>query len=152
MELTLYTDYALRVLTYLAVRGETRSNISDIAQRYHISRNHLVKVVHGLARGGFIQSYRGKGGGITLAREPREIGIGDVVRYTEGPLCPAECFRGAENQCVITGACMLTGILREACDHFLATLDRYTLADLLANRSSLSRQLNLRSKVPHPSI
>jgi Rrf2 family nitric oxide-sensitive transcriptional repressor len=151
MELTLYTDYALRVLMYLSVRGETRSNISDIAQRYHISRNHLVKVVHGLARGGFIQSYRGKGGGIALAREPREIGIGDVVRHTEGPLRPAECFRGAENQCVITGACMLTGILREACDNFLATLDRYTLADLLAKRSRLNRQLHLRSEVAYPS-
>ena len=129
----------------LAVRGETRSNISDIAQCYHISRNHLVKIVHGLARGGFIRSYRGKGGGIKLAREPREIGIGDVVRYNEGPLRPAECFRGTENQCVITGACMLTGILREACDNFPATLDRYTLADLLARRSRLTRQLHLRT-------
>lgn len=143
MELTFYTDYSLRTLIYLAVRRDRRCQISDIAGAYGISRNHLTKVVHGLARAGFIYSYRGKGGGITLAREAREINIGAVVRYTEGPLEPVECFRGSDNRCVITGACGLAGVVGEACENFLATFDLYTLADLTARQQELARLLDV---------
>jgi Rrf2 family nitric oxide-sensitive transcriptional repressor len=142
MELTFYTDYSLRALIYLGVQRGRRCQISDIADAYGISRNHLTKVVHGLARAGFIHSYRGKGGGITLAREAREINIGAVVRYTEGPLEPVECFRGSDNRCVITGACGLAGVVGEACENFLATFDRYTLADLIAQQRRLARLLD----------
>jgi Rrf2 family nitric oxide-sensitive transcriptional repressor len=141
MQLTYYTDYSLRVLMYLAVQPERRINISEIAERYGISRNHLVKVVHNLARGGLIKSYRGKGGGIKLARDPEQINIGAVVRYTEGPLKPVECFDAERNRCVIANVCGLAAIIAEACDNFFATLDRYTLADLLKWRSSLSKIL-----------
>lgn len=137
MELTRYTDYSLRVLIYLGIHAERLCLISEIAERYGISRNHLVKVVHGLARGGYVQTYRGKGGGIELARPPAQINVGALVRYTEGPFEPVECFRGAKNRCILSKACVLKEALREACDNFLATLDRYTLADLLLPRARL---------------
>ena len=141
MQLTFYTDYSLRVLMYLAVNRRRLVNISEIADRFAISRNHLVKVVHNLARGGFVKSYRGKGGGIELAREPAQISVGDVVRYTEGPPKPVECFNAEKNRCIISGACGLAEVIEEACDNFLITLDRYTLADLLKRRVRLAKIL-----------
>jgi Rrf2 family nitric oxide-sensitive transcriptional repressor len=141
MQLTYYTDYSLRVLMYLAIRRDRIANISEIADRYEISRNHLVKVVHNLSRGGFIKSYRGKGGGIELARAPGQINIGEVVRYTEGPLKPVECFDVERNRCIITDVCGLAGVIAEACDSFFSTLDRYTLADLVKRRDRLGKVL-----------
>ena len=126
---------------YLAIQPERMANISEIAGRYGISRNHLVKVVHNLARGGFIRSYRGKGGGIKLARDPEQINIGEVVRYTEGPPKPVECFDAERNRCVIANVCGLAEVIAEACDNFFATLDRYTLADLVRRRTRLSKIL-----------
>lgn len=146
MQLTFYTDYSLRVLMYLAVNRNRLVNISEIAVCFAISRNHLVKVVHNLARGGFIKSYRGKGGGIELAREPAHTNVGEVVRYTEGPLKPVECFDAEKNRCIISGACGLAEVIDEACDSFFATLDRYTLADLLKRRVRLAKIL-----ASHPS-
>lgn len=145
MQLTYYTDYSLRVLMYLAIQPRRRINIGEIAERYDISRNHLVKVVHNLARGGFIRSHRGKGGGIELSRGPADINLGVVVRYTEGPLHAVECFDAERNQCVITNVCGLALVLKEACDNFLATLDRYTLADLIKQRAGLEKALALSS-------
>jgi len=145
MQLKAYTDYSLRVLIYLALRHGRTVNISEIADHYGISRNHLVKVVHNLARGGFVRSRRGKGGGLELARGPAEIIVGSVVRYAEGPLRPAECFDAEKNRCMISGACGLAAVLQDACDSFLATLDRYTLADLVTERARLSRMLGIRS-------
>lgn len=145
VQLTYYTDYSLRVLMYLAIQPRRRISISEIAERYDISRNHLVKVVHNLARGGFIKSHRGKGGGIELAHAPAEINLGEVVRYTEGPFRPVECFNLERNRCVITNACGLARVLKEACDSFLATLDRYTLAELVRLRVRLEKALALPS-------
>jgi Rrf2 family transcriptional regulator, nitric oxide-sensitive transcriptional repressor len=141
MELTFYSDYAMRVLIYLGVRTDRLCQISEIARTYGISRNHLVKVVHGLARAGFIKTYRGRAGGITLARKPEEIRLGDVLRYTEGSFQPVECFR-AENECVITPACFLPAILNEAFRSFMSVLDRYTLADLLVRQNRLDTLLD----------
>ncbi len=146
MQLTFYSDYSLRILMYLALRRRERVHVSEIAERFGISRNHLLKVVPNLAQAGFITSHRGKRGGIELGRRPEEINIGEVVRYTEGPLRPVECFDPETNRCVISGACGLTPVLQEACDSFLATLDRYTLADLVAKRNRLIRLLGLRSR------
>jgi Rrf2 family nitric oxide-sensitive transcriptional repressor len=147
MQLTFYTDYSLRVLMYLAVNHQRLVNISEIADRFAISRNHLVKVIHNLARGSFIKSYRGKGGGIELAREPAQINIGKVVRYTEGPPRPVECFDVEKNDCIISGACGLAEVIDQACDSFFTTLDRYTLADLLKRRVRLAKIL-----ASHPSL
>ncbi len=147
MHLTYYTDYALRVLMYLVIRRGRIANISEIAERHGISRNHLVKVVHNLARGGFIKSYRGKDGGIELARDPIQINIGEVLRYTEGPFKPADCFDTERNRRVITNLCGMADVLEEACDTFFATLDRYTLADLVKRRERLTRLL-----APRPGL
>jgi Rrf2 family transcriptional regulator, nitric oxide-sensitive transcriptional repressor len=147
VRLTSHTDYSLRVLIYLALNGDRRSNVSEIAARFRISRNHLVKVIHGLGRGGFLHSYRGKGGGIVLAHAPTQINIGRVVRYTEGPMQLVECFRSG-NRCVITGSCVLADALREASDSFLAVLDRFTLADMVAERASLVRLLKIKPATP----
>jgi len=140
VELTYYTDYALRVLIYAGLREEKLCLISEIAEHYRISENHLMKVVHGLAQGGFVRTYRGKGGGVELAKDPEEIVIGAVVRYMEGPFKPVECFRTG-NKCAITGACDLPDILEEACQAFITVLDRYTLADLLKSRTRLAGRL-----------
>jgi len=140
VELTYYTDYALRVLIYAGLREEKLCLISEIAEHYRISENHLMKVVHGLAQGGFVQTYRGKGGGLTLAKDPKGITIGAVVRHMEGPFKPVECFR-TRDKCAITGACDLPNILDEAFQAFITVLDRYTLADLLERRTHLVRRL-----------
>ncbi len=147
MQLTYYTDYSLRVLMYLAIGRDRIASISEIAECYDISRNHLVKVVHNLARGGFIKTYRGKGGGIELGRDPGEINIGQVIRYTERPLKPVECFDLERNRCVIANVCGLADVIAEACNSFFATLDRYSLADLVKRRERLSKLL-----VPRPCL
>ncbi|MGH7907497.1 MAG: RrF2 family transcriptional regulator [Candidatus Binataceae bacterium] len=140
MELTYYTDYALRVLVYVGLRQERLCLISEIAEHYGISENHLTKVVHGLGQGGFVRTYRGRGGGLTLARDASEIVIGAVVRHMEGPFKPVECFRSG-NRCAISGACDLPNFLGEAFQAFIAVLDHYTLADLLKRRTQLTRRL-----------
>ncbi|WP_176593528.1 Rrf2 family transcriptional regulator [Sphingobium sp. EM0848] len=126
MKLTLFTDYSMRVLLYLAARPDRLSSIAEVAQAYDISQNHLMKVVNDLARAGYIESLRGRGGGIRLGRKPAEINLGELVRHTEGGFDLVDC-----GNCVIAPACRLTGVLKEALDAFLAVLDRYTLADLV---------------------
>jgi len=134
MQLTRYSDYSLRVLIYLAVRPDELATIDEIARAYGISRAHLMKVVHHLGRGGYVETLRGRGGGFQLARPPEEIGVGDVVRYTEGTLDLVECFDPATSRCRIDSACGLRGALEQALDAFFETLDRFTLADLVARR------------------
>lgn len=129
MRLTLYTDYSLRVLLYLAYKEEQMVTISELADFYKVSRNHLVKVVHELGKNGYIQTTRGKHGGIRLARPATEIVIGEVVRKTEPDFDLLECFSSATDHCVITRVCKLKSVLFEAQASFLAVLDKYTLAD-----------------------
>ncbi len=131
MRLTLYTDYSLRVLIYLALEKDQLVTITELADFYKISRNHLVKVVHNLGLGGFILTTRGKNGGIRLARTPDEIIIGEVVRETEPDLDLLECFNPAEDKCVITRTCGLKSVLLDARNTFIGTLDQYTLADII---------------------
>jgi Rrf2 family nitric oxide-sensitive transcriptional repressor len=131
MRLTLYTDYSLRVLLYLASRKDELVTISELADFYKISRNHLVKVVHNLGLGGYIQTNRGKHGGIRLARQPEDIILGEVIRKTEPDLDLLECFNPAEDHCVITRSCGLKSVLFDARSTFLSVLDQYTLADIV---------------------
>ncbi|WP_299233967.1 Rrf2 family transcriptional regulator [uncultured Halomonas sp.] len=133
MHLTRFSDYSLRVLLYLAVKGEERSTITEIAERFEISRNHLMKVVQDLSHHGYITSIRGKHGGLLLRREPDSIVLGELIRRTERDLTLVECF-GDNNECLITPACRLKHILAEALDAFMAVLDGYTLEDLLGPR------------------
>jgi len=130
VRLTQYTDYSIRVLVYLGVQGEGLSTIGDISRAYDISRNHLMKVVQQLAAAGYIHSRRGKGGGIRLNHPPEKISLGMVVRDMEPDFGLVECFR-PENQCVITGACLLPATLNRAFQAFLDELDKVTLADVL---------------------
>jgi Rrf2 family nitric oxide-sensitive transcriptional repressor len=128
--LTSFSDYALRVLMYAAARDERLITIDETAKVYGISRAHLMKVVNQLTRAGYLKAVRGRSGGLALAQRPHKIRLGDVVRATEPDFALVECF-GAGNQCVITPHCRLRGALQEALGAFVATLDRYTLADLI---------------------
>ncbi len=129
MRLTLYTDYSLRVLLYLAYKKGEMVTITELADFYKISRNHLVKVVHNLGLQGYIITTRGKNGGLRLARAADEIVIGDVVRKMEPDFELLECFNEATDQCVITRSCALKSVLFSARDNFLSQLDQYTVAD-----------------------
>ncbi|HUD92771.1 Rrf2 family transcriptional regulator [Sphingobium sp.] len=133
MQLTRHTDYALRVLLHLAVVPTGRATIPEISEAYGLSRNHLMKVVHGLALGGFLDTQRGRGGGFTLAKLPTEIRIGAVVRHSEPDMKMADC-----SNCAIRPACGLSGVLAEATNAFLAVLDRYSLADAARDRGRLA--------------
>lgn len=143
MQLTMYTDYSLRVLIYLGLQRDRLSTVSEIAGSYGISRNHLVKVVHNLSSLGFVHSTRGKGGGLSLARAPEQINIGDVVRNTEANFDIVECFDGKQRNCPITTVCRLKGVLSDAANAFLGVLDGYTLADVLKNEQKLSAVLRV---------
>lgn len=134
MRLTTFTDYGLRVLIYVAAAPEGHATIGEIARAYDISENHLVKVVHLLGREGFLVNTRGRGGGLRLAQAPRAINVGQVIRATEGPDVPAECFDPAADRCALTGVCRLAGVLARAMEAFHEVLDGVTLEDLLANR------------------
>lgn len=142
MRLTTFTDYTLRTLIYLAVRPGTIVTISDIANVYGISGNHLMKVVHQLALAGDIATTRGQRGGLRLARDPAAINIGDVVRRTEPDLKLVACF-GETRHCVIAEGCVLRHALAAALQAFLTVLDRYTLADLAGPRQMLAGLLGI---------
>jgi len=115
---------------YLGVQSDCLVTIAEIAAAHEISESHLMKVVHQLGRSGYIETVRGKGGGMRLARAPREIVLGDVIRQTEGEIAMAECFAG-KSVCRIEPACRLKSILGEALGAMFLVLDDYTLADLL---------------------
>ena len=129
MHITRYTDYSLRVLIYVALKGNDICTIREIAESYNISKNHLMKVVQELNTKGYLQAVRGKNGGLRLNSKPEEINIGKLVRDTEEDFALVECFNGGE--CNITPACRLKGVLGKALQAFFAVLDEYTLADLL---------------------
>jgi Rrf2 family nitric oxide-sensitive transcriptional repressor len=143
MRLTSYTDYSLRVLMYVGLRGDKPSTIADIAASYGISQNHLTKVVHGLAKLGYLRTERGRGGGLRLARPPEAISIGAVVRELETGAPLVECFDAGEDACPITGACVLRRALGEAHTAFMQALDAYRLSDLLRPATRLARLLDL---------
>ena len=136
MRLTRYSDFALRVLLYLGARPGKVCAVSEIAKAYGVSQNHLTKVVHELGKAGYVASVRGRFGGVRLARPAAEINVGEVIRFTEDDFDLVEC-----PTCVIAPACGLNLVLGEALEAFMAVLNRYTLADLLAGRSEALRRL-----------
>lgn len=140
MKLTSFTDYSLRVLIYLAAQPQRRATIADVALAFEVLENHLTKVVHFLGRSGWLATVRGKGGGLELAMPPELIGIGKVVRQTEG-VAVVECFGDDGGHCAIADICGLRDVLGEALTAFYGVLDRYTLADLVRNRESLAKVL-----------
>jgi Rrf2 family nitric oxide-sensitive transcriptional repressor len=136
MRLKSYTDYALRVLMHLAAKPDRLASIGEMARTYRISHNHLMKVVHDLRKQGFLDSVRGRSGGIRLARPASEISVGEVVRHTEGGFDLVDC-----GSCVIAPACSLTAALHNARRAFMDVLDGYSLASLVEDRQAGLREL-----------
>ncbi len=149
MHLTRYTDYSLRVLMRLALSPGQLTTIAEIADVYAISEHHLMKVVHQLGIAGYIETIRGRGGGLRLSKKASDITVGEVVRRMEPDMNLVACFQAAD-RCTISPACTLTGVLAEALDAFLTVLDRYTLADLIDRPRQLSRLLKIELD-PNPS-
>lgn len=135
MQLTAFTDYGLRSLIFLATQPGKQSSVREIADYFGISRNHLVKIVHRLSQLGYIASSKGKGGGIRLARDAREIRIGDVVQQLEPNMELVECFNRETNTCRVVDSCHLRHYLFEANSAFITTLNRYTLADTIKDKT-----------------
>lgn len=140
MRLTAHTDYALRLLMLLALEPEELHTIEEIARRYDISRNHMMKVALRLTQAGFVESVRGRSGGLKLAQPAERIGLGDVVRATEDSLAIVECFDRERNGCIVSSACGLRSVLNEALAAFFDVLDGYTLADLIG-KPDISRRM-----------
>lgn len=135
MRLTVRTDYAFRMLLYLAVHSDRLCTISEIAKAYKISEPHLMKVTHQLAQLEWIETVRGKGGGMRLARQPDEISLAEVIKTVEPDFHLVECF-GNDNECSITEYCGLTAIMQEALDAFIGCFAKYTLLDILKSNEA----------------
>lgn len=151
MHLTLHADYALRVLLYLAAHPERVVSTQEVSEAYGISKHHLVRVVQGLGRHGFVEVRPGRAGGVLLAKPPTEISVGQVVRRMEPDFNLVECFDAEKNGCPIAPACGLVGVLNEAMRAFLATLDKYTLEDL-HRRSSRKLSTYFLKPVPDAEV
>lgn len=143
MRMTLHTDYALRMLIYVATRPGGICTANDVAEAYGLSRNHLLKVAQTLRDLGVVETARGRAGGIRLAKAPSAIAIGALVRATEEEFCLAECMQAGGRTCAISPACRLKGVLHEALSAFLAVLDKYTLEDIVRNRAALGPLLGI---------
>lgn len=147
MRLTDYTDYSLRVMLYLAVRGEGLATIQEISDAYGISKNHLMKVVQQLGELGWVDTVRGRNGGLRLFPESLQLTVGQVVRATESDFALVGCFpaeNGESRGCVIEPQCRLKGVLAAARDAFFAELDRHTLGELVEPASPLMALLGIR--------
>lgn len=143
MQLTQFTDYALRTLLYLAVHRDRLVPVAEISAAYGISNHHLVKVAHQLARLGYVESARGRGGGLRLARDPADVSVGEVVRATEPHFHVVECFDRTHNTCPIVPACGLVRALTQARERFLEVLDGQRLADLLQDPARVDKLVKI---------
>jgi Rrf2 family nitric oxide-sensitive transcriptional repressor len=137
MRLTMFSDYSLRVLLYAGMAGDRLVTIEETSRVYRISRTHLMKVVNILTNAGYLEGVRGRSGGFRLARRPEDINVGALIRETEPDFTLVECF-SENNQCLITPACRIPRLLNEALGSFIATLDRYTLADLMLSEGDFA--------------
>ncbi|WP_233245747.1 RrF2 family transcriptional regulator [Marinicauda salina] len=141
MRLTNFSNYALRLLQFAALRAPEHVRVEDVARAHGISRHHLLKAANTLSRHDFVTVIRGRGGGVKLARPPAAITVGAVVRVTEGPIELVECFNAETNTCPLRGVCRLSRALDAALESFLQSLDSVTIADIAANRGDLLRRL-----------
>jgi len=130
MRLNVGTDYGLRVLMYLLAAPDQRAQIDAMAEAFAVSGNHLTKVVQRLAHAGFVTTHRGRAGGVALARPPRDINLGEVIRALEADFAVAECFLEGGSGCCLSPGCRLRRLMREAIDAFMSTFSKHTLADL----------------------
>ncbi len=146
MRLTAYADYSLRVLIYLALQPTRRATIEEISNAYRLSANHLMKIIWNLRQLGYIETTRGRGGGLRLAGKPEEINIGRLVRQVEPDFALTDCFTAQRRlHCRIEPACRLRRVFEKAVQSFLSVLDNYSLADLVRNGARLKPLLNIRA-------
>lgn len=142
MQLTQFSDYSLRVLLYLTARPERWVPLPEISRAYGVSHNHMAKVAQLLLERGYVESLRGRTGGLRLAKPPGQINVGAVVRATEPHFDLVECFDAKTNTCPIDPVCGLKGALVSAQKAFLQELDRFTLADFLPRAPALVKLWN----------
>lgn len=131
MQLTIFTDYALRSLMFIASHPDRLSSVREISEHYNISRHHLVKVIHKLAILGYITTTKGKGGGLAMARNADDLRLGDLIQQLETNMELVECFNKETNTCRITNTCKLKHCLRDANIAFIQSLNKHTLADII---------------------
>lgn len=150
MRLTIYTDYSLRLLMYLALKEDGLATIAEVAQSYGVSKNHLMKVAYQLGVAGYIETIRGRSGGLRLAKSPNTIILGEVVRHTEPDMAIVTCFKPINAFCAIRPSCGLRGALQRAQAAFIDVLDGYSLNDLVQPRTRLQSLLSIKavSRVP----
>ena len=148
MRMTLHSDYALRMLIYLAVHPGRPVTVGEVATSYGLSRNHLLKVALNLSRGGFVETARGRSGGLRLAKPAAEITIGAVVRHLEEDFALVECLKATGGACAISPLCRMKGIFSEALSAFLAVLDRHTIGDVARNSDALAALLGIEAPQP----
>lgn len=151
VRLTIYTDYSLRLLMYLAVKEDGLATIAEVAESYNISKNHLMKVAHQLGVAGYIETVRGRGGGLRLAKLAKSIILGEVVRHTEPDMAIVPCFKPIDAFCVIQPSCVLRGALHRAQAAFVKVLDEYSLSDLVQPRTKLQALLSIETVSRGPS-
>lgn len=146
MKLTSYTDYSLRVLMFLAMKNENElSNIDEISKAYNIKKNHLTKIIHELGKLGYVETIRGRNGGVRLKKKPEEINIGEVVRRTEEDFYLLDCFDERTNSCALSPICRFKSVLNEALRAFFEVLDHYTLRDITSNKNQLLFMLGVKN-------
>ena len=148
MRLTVYTDYSLRLLMYLALKDDGLATIEEIAKSYGISKNHLMKVAHQLGVAGYVDTVRGRHGGLRLAKPAKAIGLGEVVRHTEPDMAIVMCFEPVNADCAVLPYCVLRKALERARNAFIEVLDDYTLSDLVKPRASLQAMLSIEAVKP----
>lgn len=141
MRLTQFTDYSLRVLIYLGLHRDNRVTIDELTQAYGVSRHHIRSVVHKLSTLGYVDSTQGKGGGLTLAMDTKDISVREVVENTENDFYIVECFNPDGSSCPIEPMCVLKQALSKASLSFLQALGKYTIEDLIKNKKGQMREL-----------
>ncbi|HXD44233.1 MAG TPA: Rrf2 family transcriptional regulator [Pseudolabrys sp.] len=151
MRLTVYTDYALRLLMYLAVKDDGLATIAEVAESYDVSRNHMMKVAHQLGVAGYVETVRGRTGGLRLARPAADINLGDVVRNTEQDMALVPCMSPADAACAIRPSCLLKRALGRATAAFMDVLDEYSLGDLVKPRHALRNLLEIEAPRRRPA-
>lgn len=148
MRLTIYTDYALRLLMYLALKNDGLATIGEIAKSYGVSKNHMMKVAYQLGTAGYVETVRGRSGGLRLAKPAESIGLGEIVRHTEPDMALVPCFQPIDAPCTIQRCCVLRKALDKARTAFVDVLDGYTLGDLTRPRSPLQELLSIAAIPP----
>lgn len=151
LRLTQYSNFTLRILQLVALRAPEIVTVDDVARAHRISKAHLVKVAGELARRGYIETIRGRRGGMRLARRAEEITVGEIIRWTEAPLELVECFNPETNTCPLLGLCHLSRGLHRALRAFLSVLDDMTIADIALNRTTLLDRLGGHTQ-PYPAL